>query len=143
MLIARFGRYWPGPFGTIPFRHRFHAPSEYEVFRSLGMPEMLQFLIANSGEVSKAAVAWRGGLVARIDLRAKLPAIRQPVLMIRGEHDSIVRRECEPALLEGLPNVDRVEIPGCGHYPEYTHAPLVAELIRRFLTPPQCPTAGC
>ena len=43
---------------------------------------------------------------------------------------------CEGPLMEGLPNVERIEFPKCGHYPQYTHAPVLAEVVRRFLTPP-------
>ena len=71
-----------------------------------------------------------------LDLRPRLPAIRQPVLLISGENDSIVAKSCDRVLVDGLPSVDRVEIPACGHYPQYTHAPVLAEVVRRFLTPP-------
>ena len=95
----------------------------------------------NTGAVSKAATARRGLMVPRLDLRPILPKIRQPVLMVCGDEDPIVPRACEGPLLEGLPLVERVEVPGCGHYPQYTHAPLVAELVRRFFTAPTCQTS--
>ena len=77
-------------------------------------------------------------MIRNVDLRPQLPAIRQPVLMLCGEWDRIVTTECEKPLLEGLPNVARVELPGCGHYPHYTHAPLVAEIVRQFFEAPAC-----
>src|SRR5207244_8349700 len=86
----------------------------------------------------KAAVARRGLMVLNVDLRPKLPAIHQPVLMLCGDCDPVVPVACEGPLLERLPHVARVELPACGHYPQYTHAPLVAEVLRQFLTAPDC-----
>ena len=88
------------------------------------------------GGLSGSAVARRALMIPAIDLRPLLPQIRQPVLMLCGDRDPIVPLACEAPLLEGLPNVMRVEFPDCGHYPQYTHAPLVAELVRQFLTKP-------
>lgn len=141
--LATFLRYRPGPMGTLPLRDRinFH-PSDLSVFHERP-PELLRFARENTNVPSKAAVARRALMLPTLDLRPKLPAIRQPVLMICGDRDPIVPPACEPPLLEGLPNVERVEFPFCGHYPQYTHAPLVAELTRQFLHAPECLTDGC
>ena len=40
--------------------------------------------------------------------------------------------------MSGLPNAARAEIPMCGHYPQYSHPALTAELTRQFLTAPSC-----
>jgi pimeloyl-ACP methyl ester carboxylesterase len=135
-LICSFGRYWPGPLATLPLRDRLNYPADARSFQS-APPEHRTFLVTNSGEVSKAATARRGLMVPGIDLRRLLPTIRQPVLMVCGDDDPIVPRACEGPLLDGLPHVERVEFPNCGHYPQYTHAPLLAEVVRRFLTPPE------
>jgi pimeloyl-ACP methyl ester carboxylesterase len=103
---------------------------------------MWEFLQVNSGSQPKAAVARRGLMILDIDLRPLLPRVRQPVLMVCGDRDTIVPRVCEGPLLNGLPNVARVEIPGSGHYPQYTHAPLVAELVRQFFTAPTNAACG-
>jgi pimeloyl-ACP methyl ester carboxylesterase len=47
-----------------------------------------------------------------------------------------VGRTCEDMLVNGLPSADRIEIADCGHNPLFTHPELVAEIVRRFLTPP-------
>jgi pimeloyl-ACP methyl ester carboxylesterase len=135
-VLCRFARYWWGPMATLPLRDRLHHPADVRVFRD--WPDHFQFHRDNFDEVPKAAVARRGLMVLDVDLRAKLPAIRQPVLMICGDCDPIVPAACEGPLLERLPNVARVELPGCGHYPQYTHAPLVAEVVRQFLAAPAC-----
>jgi pimeloyl-ACP methyl ester carboxylesterase len=56
--------------------------------------------------------------------------------LIVGEADPIVGKECERDLLAGLPHVARAEIEGCGHNPQFSHPEVLAEVVRRFLTPP-------
>jgi pimeloyl-ACP methyl ester carboxylesterase len=135
-ILCQFGRYWKGPLRTMPLRGLLNHPSDLRVFRS--SPEGYQFHRENSADLPKAALARRGLMILDVDLRSKLPAIRQPVLMICGDCDKIVSPVCERPLMDGLPNVARVELPDCGHYPHYTHAPLVAEVVRQFLAAPAC-----
>jgi pimeloyl-ACP methyl ester carboxylesterase len=138
--LCRFARYWRGTIATLPFREWLHHPADVRVFRDL--PELDRFHRDNFDAVTKAAAARRGLMILDVDLRPKLPAIRQPVLMICGDCDAIVPAACEGPLLERLPHVARVEFPGCGHYPQYTHAPLVAEVVRQFLAAPACRLGG-
>jgi len=72
-------------------------------------------------------------MIDQMDLRPILPTIRQPVLMICGEHDPIVGRKCEEELRNGLTNVARAEIEGCGHLTQYTHPEVLCEVIEQFL----------
>lgn len=141
--LSAFVRYLPGPMGTLPFRDRIHFhPNDVVVFRERP-PEVFRFACQNTNTPSKAAVARRGTMLFTLDLRPMLPSIRQPVLMICGDRDPIVPSSCDVPLLEGLPNVERVEFPSCGHYPQYTHTPLMAELTRQFLHAPDCHIDGC
>jgi pimeloyl-ACP methyl ester carboxylesterase len=135
-ILCDFARYWPGPMATLPLRDRLHHPTEVHLFD--GRPELWEFHRENFDVAPKAAVARRGLMILDVDLRRQLPAIRQPVLMICGDSDATVPAVCDGPLLEGLPNVARVELPACGHYPHYTHAPLVAEIVRQFLAAPAC-----
>jgi pimeloyl-ACP methyl ester carboxylesterase len=135
-VLCRFARYWRGPLGTMPLRARLDHPSDLRVFQST--PDEFRFHRDNSDYLPKAAVARRGLMILDVDLRSRLPDIKQPVLLICGDCDRIVPAACEQPLLEGLPNVARVELPSCGHYPQYTHAPLVAEVVRQFLAAPIC-----
>ncbi|HEX4590652.1 MAG TPA: alpha/beta hydrolase [Gemmataceae bacterium] len=135
-ILCRFARYWPGSLETLPLRARLDHPSDMRVFNTT--PDGFRFHRANSDCLPKAAVARRGLMVLEVDLRPKLSAIRQPVLLICGDCDQIVPATCEQPLLQGLPNAARVELPDCGHYPQYTHAPLVAEVVRQFLAAPAC-----
>jgi pimeloyl-ACP methyl ester carboxylesterase len=106
-------------------------------------PEVWRFHLDNNNPI--AAVAAHALLVHATDLRPILGEIRQPVLLVCGDCDPLVSRRCEEALLEMLPNAGRVEIGGCGHFPYLTHPEALAEVVRRFLTPPApCPTeASC
>jgi pimeloyl-ACP methyl ester carboxylesterase len=134
-FLCSFARYWRGPMRTFPLRGRLDYPADVRSFARVPS-EHWTFLKSNTGAVSKAATARRGLMVPRIDLRPLLPKILQPVLLVCGEEDYIVPRVCEAPLMDGLPKVERVEFPSCGHYPQYTHAPVLAEVVRRFLTPP-------
>jgi pimeloyl-ACP methyl ester carboxylesterase len=74
-------------------------------------------------------------LLAGLDLRANLNQVRQPVLLICGDFDPLVGKDCEEELLRGLPSAERIEIPGCGHYPYFSHPEVLTEIIRMFLSP--------
>jgi pimeloyl-ACP methyl ester carboxylesterase len=142
-ILCLFLRYGRGMMGKLPLRRQLHPWPEHAAFVEHARPEMWNFLMSNSDSVSKAAAARRGLLLTRLDLRSRLPEIRHPVLLVSGANDSIVPKLCDQALLDGLPNVDRVEIPECGHYPQYTHAALTAEMTRQFLTAPECVELHC
>jgi pimeloyl-ACP methyl ester carboxylesterase len=136
-LLARLARLLPGSFRSFPFRELIGKQALGPLATS--RPEYFEFFLRNTGLPPTTALGQRALLLNRIDLRALLPEIRQPVLLICGEHDAVVRRDCEEVLLRGLPNCARVEVPDCGHMAHYTHPEVVAELVRRFLTPsPVC-----
>ena len=81
-----------------------------------------------------SAVARRALVLHQLDLRRLLPSIRQPILMICGEFDHLVDKTCEQVLLAGLPQVERVELAGCGHMPQFSHPAAMAEATREFLS---------
>jgi pimeloyl-ACP methyl ester carboxylesterase len=57
------------------------------------------------------------------------------VLLVCGDRDPLVGKECAEALLQGLPNVGRVEIAGCSHFPCLTHADVLTAVVGDLLTP--------
>ena len=63
----------------------------------------------------------------------------QPVLLVCGDRDPLVGPARSEELLRGLPRAVRVELPECGHNPQFTHPGALAELVHRFLTPPDEP----
>jgi pimeloyl-ACP methyl ester carboxylesterase len=137
MLLARLGLHLPGRMGLLPFRrwvgrHNFGPLAKQR-------PELVEFFLQTGAATPLAPGARRALMIHSLDLCAYLPSIRQPVLMICGECDTLVRQQCEEPLLQGLPNVARVELADCGHVPHYSHPEAMAEVVRRFLTPPACP----
>lgn len=136
-MMCQVMRYLPGPMRSLPLRTTLSNREEHAIIAA-GPRDRFDFMLDNCGGVPIATVARIALMIDAIDLRHLLPKIPRPVLLIGGDQDHIVPRECEMQLLAGLPFADRAEIPDCGHVPQYTHAPLVAELTRRFLTPPAC-----
>jgi pimeloyl-ACP methyl ester carboxylesterase len=67
------------------------------------------------------------------DLRAGLGEIHQPVLLVRGDLDPLVPRDCTQTLAQALPAAGTLELPGCGHYAPLSHPIQLAELICCFL----------
>ena len=77
---------------------------------------------AKRAEASAARGAWsRGrllhflGAVARHDVRAELPSLRAPTLLLHGELDAILGPESQARLLAGIPQARLVELAGAGH----------------------------
>jgi pimeloyl-ACP methyl ester carboxylesterase len=106
-------------------------------------PDVWEYFLGRWGAAPMAAVARRALLLHRVDLRRLLPAIRQPVLLVCGDRDPLVDRACERVLLDGLPDVTRVELSGSGHVPMFTHPDVLAEVLHRFLTPLPCAAGIC
>jgi pimeloyl-ACP methyl ester carboxylesterase len=134
VALARFARYWKARMRSMPVRTALRNPRERAVFDSVP-PDRARFMADNCGSVPIAAVARIGLLIAKLDLRPILSTVRLPVRLIGGDRDSIIAPQYEQELLKGLPNAERIEIPDCGHLPQYTHPGLLAELMRQFFTP--------
>jgi pimeloyl-ACP methyl ester carboxylesterase len=130
--LARVGRYWPWRMGELILRDRIMRRYEAGAFES-APAEVFEFLIANSGRTPARAAALRSLAIDRLDQRPLLPQIRQPVLMVGGDRDRIVPRRYEAELEAGLPDVRRIEMTPCGHYPQYTHPAATAAAVRGFL----------
>ncbi len=136
--MARVGRFLPGSLRWLPVRKllwHVHGTPFQERPRALW-----DYFLTNNQSTLLAALAHHALIMETVDLRPVLQEIRQPILMICGDCDPLVGRGCEQDLLNGLPNAGRVELPICGHFPNFTHPEVVAEVVRRFLTPPPCPT---
>jgi pimeloyl-ACP methyl ester carboxylesterase len=130
-FLARLGRSWPWRMGQLPIRHRVMRHLEKKNFQ--GHPEALTGLVQHSGQSAIRAVTHRARLLETLDLRPLLPMIRQPVLLVGGDRDHIVPRDCERELERRLPDVRRVEFTGCGHYPHYTRPAEMAAVMREHL----------
>jgi len=134
VILAQFARYWKGRMRSMPVRTSLKNPKEAPVFESVPK-DRAEFLQDNCGSSLISTVARIGLIIGKLDLRPILSRIQTPIRIIGGDCDGIVPPILENELLSGLPNAERVEIPNCGHVPQYTHPGLLAELIRQFFTP--------
>jgi pimeloyl-ACP methyl ester carboxylesterase len=135
LVLARMARYWPGRMRLLPFRVKALQRMHHGPFEGSD-PAIWRHFLQSSGDVPIATLARHGLLLHQTDLRPILGTIQQPVLMICGDRDPLVRQAHEDILLHGLANVRRLELENCGHFPYYTHPALLAALVREFLTPP-------
>jgi pimeloyl-ACP methyl ester carboxylesterase len=119
----------------LPGRERVARAVDYATFAPCP-PAVWRFFLDCTGSTPVAAFAQRADLLHRVDLRPVLGTIRQPVLLVCGDRDPLVGPGCHEDLLNGLPNARRVEVTDCGHYPQYTHPQVLADVVRPFLTPP-------
>ncbi len=94
---------------------------------------MLRECLFSRGEPDLAAL--RGGLeiLRNADLRAELPAIRQPALVIAGEHDKLTPPEASSYLAQALPNACVKEIAGAAHTPFLSHPQIFLQHINEFM----------
>jgi pimeloyl-[acyl-carrier protein] methyl ester esterase len=67
------------------------------------------------------------------DLRALLPSIQQPTLVIHGAHDAVTPCAAGEALSHALPNSRFHSIAGAGHAPFLSNPTAVATLVQAFL----------
>jgi len=93
----------------------------------------LRECLFSRGEPDLAAL--RGGLeiLCDADLRAELPAICQPVLVITGERDKLTPPEASYYLAKALPNARVKEIAGAAHTPFLSHPQIFLQHLNEFL----------
>jgi 3-oxoadipate enol-lactonase len=131
-LLARTARHWRGTMNHLPLFQWLQHQAHFGPFA--GRPsEVWHYYLDDDRPI--AAVATHALLLHATDLRPMLSEVRQPVLLVCGDCDPLVSRQCEDVLLEGLPNAGRVEIGGCGHLPYLSHPEALADVVRQFLTP--------
>ncbi len=133
--LARMARYFPWPLRYLPGREKILTAAHLDHFENRS-EDVWRYYLERNGDPPMKAVSHRALLLNSVDLRPILSDIPQPVLMICGDQDPLVNKECERVLLDGLPNATRAEISGCGHMPQFTHPELLAELIERYLLLP-------
>lgn len=97
------------------------------------------------GEPDPLALAAGLRILRDADLRATLPGIALPTLVLAGEHDRITPAAAGRELATRLPAARFVEIPRAGHAPFLSHAEQVLQEVTRFLsflTPSGSPVAA-
>lgn len=70
----------------------------------------------------------------------KLPEVKSPVLVLRGEHDAITTRGWVRRCAALAPHGSFETIPGAAHAPHFSHPALVAVIVERFLA--ECGHSG-
>jgi class 3 adenylate cyclase len=68
-----------------------------------------------------------------IDVRAVLPAVRVPTLVLHGAQDTVVPLEVAQYLTSRIPGATLVDLPDVGHL-ALKNGDVIAEQIQRFLT---------
>jgi 3-oxoadipate enol-lactonase len=131
-MLARWARWWPGSLTHLPGREAIVVRNQGTTFDE-APPERMAWFLARNGSPPIAAVAHRALVINGVDLRSLLPSIRQPILLVVGDRDTLVGRQQEKELLDGLPHANRAEIEYCGHLPQYSHPEVFAELIQQWI----------
>lgn len=131
--LARVARFWPGWFADWPAIHQSVMKWVAQPTWAATPPEVRHFFLENGSRTPIAAAARRSLIIDRTDLRPLLPTIRQPLLLIGGDRDPLAPLACEHEIERAVPNARRLEILGCGHFPQYTHPKVMAEAMREFL----------
>jgi pimeloyl-ACP methyl ester carboxylesterase len=142
ILLARLARYWPWAMHRLPLRIPVLRHSHYAGFAG-NSPDVWDFFLRQNGAQTMSTVARRALLLHQVDLREILAGIHQPVLIVCGDCDPLVNKDCERVLLQGLRQATRAELPNCGHLAQFTHAEVLAELTLRFLKPLPCSSDQC
>jgi pimeloyl-[acyl-carrier protein] methyl ester esterase len=71
-------------------------------------------------------------ILATADLRAELPAVELPVLLLHGSVDPICMPEASRAMADAIPGARRISLPDTGHAPFLTQGEGVAGAILDF-----------
>jgi pimeloyl-ACP methyl ester carboxylesterase len=124
-VLAGVGGWLPGSVRWLPGWRGGMRRRHFAAF-SGRTPDVWQFFLKEAGSVATRSLSRQVRRRLQLDVRPLLRDIRQPVLLLGGEQES----------LQGLPNERRVEIVGAGRFPCLTHPEVLAELVREFLTPP-------
>ncbi|MBI4808374.1 MAG: pimeloyl-ACP methyl ester esterase BioH [Nitrosomonadales bacterium] len=94
---------------------------------------LLRERLFSRGEPDMGAL--RGGLeiLRDADLRATLPEITQPTLLIAGERDRLTPPEASYYLAQTMPSARVVEVAGAAHAPFLSHPDIFVEQVKSFL----------
>lgn len=92
----------------------------------------LQAALFAQGEAPAAVLQRSLEVLRQADLRALLPAIAAPALVIGGQYDRVTPPGAARALAAALPDARHHELARCGHAPFLTHESEFAALLREF-----------
>lgn len=95
--------------------------------------DVLRQRLFERGEPSAAMLDAALRVLAHSDLRAALPRIRAPVLVIGGDRDALVPLAATRALAAALPDATHVTIPGAAHAPFLSHRQAFLDAVLPFV----------
>jgi pimeloyl-[acyl-carrier protein] methyl ester esterase len=93
---------------------------------------MLRRHLFARGDPAPFALAEALALIAATDLRADVPAIAQPTLVVAGGRDTLTPAAAGAWLAAALPNARLVTIAGAGHIPFLSHPAEFADALDGF-----------
>ncbi len=109
---------------------RMFAPDTYQA-----KPELVKYVQDMMERQKPAGIAAAAlGLAAREDVRALLPQIDVPTLVIVGEHDSISTVDEMRHIADAIPDSVWVSVPAAGHLACLENPTVVNEAIAEFIT---------
>ncbi len=92
----------------------------------------LRECLAVNGAADVATLTAGLQLLRDADLRAELPGIAQPVLLLQGEHDTVVPPGAAAYMRRTMPRATLATIAGAAHAPFIANAPEIARHITEF-----------
>ena len=128
------GERWQERWGRVAFALERFAPSKAEDDRFVDWMARLERLAASPGAAMSMA-----RMTAAIDVRAILPSIRVPTLVLHRRGDQAVLVEEGRYIAERIPGARYVELDGVDHWPWLGDADAVIEEIQEFLTGTRAP----
>jgi pimeloyl-ACP methyl ester carboxylesterase len=131
-LLTQFGRHIPGTLASVPFVETFQQANHQRYFPPFDSSRWGFFIGNVSGTAIRDAAA-RAKILASFDHRSRLADIRQPVLLIRSEHEGLVSAACNDSLQSGLPNATTEVLHSTGPLAHLTHPHRLAKLMKAFL----------
>ena len=92
----------------------------------------LREAVARGCDADATALAAGLRMLREVDLRAELPQIAQPALIVHGVNDALVPQAAGEYLARLLPHAEFESMAGAGHAPFVTREAQVAKWIREF-----------
>jgi pimeloyl-ACP methyl ester carboxylesterase len=131
-LLIQLGRHVPGMLASVPFVQTFQQANHQRYFPPFDRTRWGFFIDNVRGTAIRDAAA-RAMVLASFDDRSQMADIRQPVLLIRSEHEGLVSAACNEALQGGLPNATTEILHSTGPLAHLTHPHRLATLVKAFL----------
>jgi pimeloyl-[acyl-carrier protein] methyl ester esterase len=94
---------------------------------------VIEAALTLQGAPQRAALLAAMALLESVDLRALVPSIKQPTLIIAGSNDRVTPPVAARWLAQALPHASLHEVQRAGHAPMISHHAEVAAAMRGFL----------